>query len=315
MAELIPRHVQKLFARVYHESRTITPTQLVVAVESHAEHGEGANVELSAASAAVAKAVAMDNRGKTLLERVEPVLSDLETFFANNPNFETVYRGSDEKYHPGPAEIITKALVEGLALERFRQDVNVKLQHAGNWKVDPDLVMDTVVAEAKEWRKIEDFSQSSTSTPHSRQQDSKFHQHGSKSAGSSVKWECHRCGQRGHIAGNCMTPSPVASGGEQGHSSAARQQRPPHKGNNRGHRGAGGGDLPRVEDLRGPLLLSSSTRLRRTIPGPPDRGRVERLHNGLCRWTRVPPLLRRRWRRRRCRQQQRRARCLPLHRG
>ena len=74
-----------------------------------------------------------------------------------------------------------------------------------------------------------------------------------------------------------------------------------------------GRDLPMVADLRGPLQLNSSTR--RTIPGSPDRGRVERLHNGLYRWTRVPPLLRRRWRRRRCRQQQRRARCLPLHRG
>ena len=28
MAELIPSHVQKVFARVYHESRTISPTQL-----------------------------------------------------------------------------------------------------------------------------------------------------------------------------------------------------------------------------------------------------------------------------------------------
>ena len=139
----------------------------------------------------------MDNKGKTLLERVEPIMSNLEM---------------------------------------FRQDVKVKLQHAGNWKNDPDLVMDTVVAEAKEWRKIEAFSQSSTSTSPSRQQDSKSRQRGSKSAGSSAKWEYHRCGQRGHIARNCMVPPPVASGGEQGHSSAARQQRPPHKGNNRGHR-------------------------------------------------------------------------------
>ena len=30
MVELIPSHVQKVFARVYHESRTITATQLVV---------------------------------------------------------------------------------------------------------------------------------------------------------------------------------------------------------------------------------------------------------------------------------------------
>ena len=64
MAELIPSHVQKVFTRVYHESRTITPTQLVVVVESHAGHGEGAEVGLSAPSAAVAKAVAMDTRGK-----------------------------------------------------------------------------------------------------------------------------------------------------------------------------------------------------------------------------------------------------------
>ena len=94
-------------------------TQLVVAVETHAGHGEGAEVELSAASAAVAKAVAMDTRGKTLLERVERILSNLEKFFANNPNFETVYRDSDGKWHPGPAEIIMTSLVEGLATEKF----------------------------------------------------------------------------------------------------------------------------------------------------------------------------------------------------
>ena len=137
------------------------------------------------------------------MERVEPILSNLEKLFANNPNFETVYRGSDGKYHPGPSEIlvITKALVEGLAREEFRQDVKVKLQHAGNWKADPDLVMDTVVA-GQGMAKIEAFSQSSTSTPPSRQQDSNSRQHGSKSAGSSAKWERHRCGQRGHLARN-----------------------------------------------------------------------------------------------------------------
>ena len=109
----------------------------------------------------------MDSKGRTLLERVEPIMSNLEKFFDNHPNFETVYRGSDGNYHHGPAEFITKAMVEGLAPERFRQDVKVKLQHAGKWRNDPDLAMDTIVAEAKEWRKIEAFSQSSTSTPQS----------------------------------------------------------------------------------------------------------------------------------------------------
>ena len=139
MAELIPSHVQKVFARVYHKSRTLNPTQLVVAVESHAGHGEGAEVELSTAPEAAA--------------RVSPMLR-------------------------------------------------------------------------RRW---------------CRQQQRRARQLGSKSAGSSAKWECYRCGQRGHIARNCMAPYPVASGGEQGHSSSARQQRPPHKGNNRGHRGAGRG--------------------------------------------------------------------------
>ena len=103
------------------------------------------------------------------MERVEPIMSNLEKFFDNYPNVGTVYRGSDGKYHPGPAEIIIKALVEGLASETFWQDVKVKLQYAGNLKNEPDLVMDTVKPEAKEWRKIEAFSQSSTSTPPSRQ--------------------------------------------------------------------------------------------------------------------------------------------------
>ena len=50
---------------------------------------------------------------------------------------------------------------------------------------------------------------------------------------------------------------------------------------------------------------------------PEEQSRVLRIGVGWSgsttdyRWTRVPPLLRRR----RCRQQQRRARCLPLHRG
>ena len=140
MAELIPSHVQKGFARVYHASRTITPTQLVVAVESHAGHGEGAEVELSAASAVVARVPSMLRR--------------------------------------------------------------------------------------RRWRRG------------CRQQQLRARQHSSKSAGSSAKRECYRCGQRGHIARNCMAPSPLASGGEQGHSSAARQQRLPHKGKNQRHRAA-----------------------------------------------------------------------------
>ena len=92
----------------------------------------------------------------------------------------------------------------------------------------------------------------------------------SKSAGSSAKWECHRCGLRGHIARNCMAPSPVASGGEQGHSSAARQQRPPHKGNNRGHRGAGRGGSS--EASGSPRSASAQQQHQKNNPGSSGSG-------------------------------------------
>ena len=113
---------------MYHESRTITPTQLVVAVESHAGHGEGAEVELSAESAAVSKAVAMDTRGKRCWKEWSLFCLTWRSF---SPTTLTsrLCRGSDGKYHPGPAEIITKALVEGLAPEKFQQDVKLSLIH------------------------------------------------------------------------------------------------------------------------------------------------------------------------------------------
>ena len=37
------------------------------------------------------KAVAMDTRGKTLLERVESILSNLGKCFANNPNLSLIH--------------------------------------------------------------------------------------------------------------------------------------------------------------------------------------------------------------------------------
>ena len=139
------------------------------------------------------------------------------------------------------------------------------MQHGENWKVNPDLVMDTVVVEANERRKIEALSQSSTSTPPSRQ-------HGSKSAGSSATWACYQCGQRGHIARTCVAPSPVASGGQQGHSSAARQQRPPHKGNNRGHRGAKRGES---SEGSGSSRSTSAQQQHQASPGSSQSGSGE----------------------------------------
>ncbi|CAM9309847.1 unnamed protein product, partial [Sphacelaria rigidula] len=112
-------------------------------------------VDLAQASAAVAKAVARNSRGKAMLERVEPILASLEKYFTGNPNVELVYRSPDGEFIPGPAAVITKALVEGLAPEKFKRAVLVKLQHQTDWKDDPYLVMGTVVAKAKELRKIE----------------------------------------------------------------------------------------------------------------------------------------------------------------
>ena len=117
-------------------------------------------VDLTEVSSAVAKAVAMDKRGKTMLERVEPILSNLEALFAENPNIAQIYRDSEGTFHPGPAAVVTKAMVEGLRQDKFKQAVMVKLQHETSWKADPYLAMHVVVTEAKEWKKIEVYTQS-----------------------------------------------------------------------------------------------------------------------------------------------------------
>ncbi|CAN0107930.1 unnamed protein product, partial [Sphacelaria rigidula] len=120
----------------------------------HAGHAAGAEVELTQAYAAVAKAVAINHKGRTMRERVEPIMGKLETYFAGNPNVEMIYRSSDGKFRPGPAAVVTKAMVEGLAPAEVKQAVLVQLQHETSWKSDPYLVMDTVVAEAQAWRRV-----------------------------------------------------------------------------------------------------------------------------------------------------------------
>ena len=107
MAHLVPDTVQRVIARRFNHDYPITPQHLESAVEKHAGHEAGADVDLSAASAAVAKAVAMHRRGKTMVDKVEPIMSSLEEFFAECPNFEAAYRSPDGAYLPGPAEIIT----------------------------------------------------------------------------------------------------------------------------------------------------------------------------------------------------------------
>ena len=119
MAELIPGHVQRVFARVEHKSTSITAKKLADAVKKHAGHVAGAEVVLSKASAAVAKAVAMHTSGSCMLARVEPIMSNLEKFFASHPNVEAIYRNEKGEYHPGPAEVISNALVDGLTPAKF----------------------------------------------------------------------------------------------------------------------------------------------------------------------------------------------------
>ena len=66
-------------------------------MKKHAGHAAGAEVELTEASAVVAKAVGMDQKGKTMLDKVEPIRGNLETRFAENPNVEVLFRSSEGK--------------------------------------------------------------------------------------------------------------------------------------------------------------------------------------------------------------------------
>ena len=81
MTQLVPTHLHRVFARKFHDKNTITPLQLAAAIQKHAGYAAGAEVQLTEASAAVAKAVGMNQKGKTLLEKVEPIMGNLEVSF------------------------------------------------------------------------------------------------------------------------------------------------------------------------------------------------------------------------------------------
>ena len=65
-----------------------------------------------------------------MLEKVEPIMGNSEAYFAENPNIEVVLRSSEVKFRPAPAEVTTRAMVEGLAPAEFKQIVMVKLEYA-----------------------------------------------------------------------------------------------------------------------------------------------------------------------------------------
>ena len=155
MAQLVTTPLQKAFARRYLTKGSITPLQLEEAIRKHAGHDEDTKVDYSQVSVAVAKVVAMDQKGKTVLEKVEPIFGNLETYFSENPNVERIYRSSNGKFIPGPAAVITKALVEGLKPPEFQRVVHARLQHENNWKADPYKVNEILLEEAQAWRRLE----------------------------------------------------------------------------------------------------------------------------------------------------------------
>ena len=81
MEQLVPTHLHRGFERVFHDKNTITPLQLAAAIKKNSWPAAGAEVELTETSAAVRKAVDMNNKGKTLLDKVEPIRGNLEELF------------------------------------------------------------------------------------------------------------------------------------------------------------------------------------------------------------------------------------------
>ena len=119
-------------------------------------------------------------------------------------------------------------MIAGLAAAKFQRDVKLRLQHEGKWKGDPTLVMTTILADTKDWRKITAINRSSRSA-----QDSSY-KGGSKNESPSTKTKrgnptCFSCGQVGQYADKCPECSASFSG-----------LRTSRKGRGKGRRKAGG---------------------------------------------------------------------------
>ena len=111
-------------------AKVLTAEELLNALKQHAGYGiAGGQMVRKRAATDIRRVAKMQPGGGTVKDRVMPVSSALEKYFCDNPNVDALYRASNGKYLPGPAESVSIAPVDGISPSDFRNRVRTELTY------------------------------------------------------------------------------------------------------------------------------------------------------------------------------------------
>lgn len=90
----------------------------------------------------------------TAVERLDAISGSLEWFFERDNVREAIWNARG--YRPGPAEVITKALVAGLLPPKYKAQVVYIFNMKSGWKnKHDDVLLDVMQEAAIDWKTVE----------------------------------------------------------------------------------------------------------------------------------------------------------------
>ena len=264
--QLIPLHVQRCFARHFYERQEMTADELLIKLKQHARYttAAGASVRMRAA-VEIRRVVKMKSGEGNVKDRVMQVSSALERYFCENPSVDALYRARNGDYLPGPAESVSRALVDGISPPKFHTYVRNQMTYVDGWKKAPHVVLKKMIELAESWKIVEahGYSSAGGSAPSGGRHGGSARvggRHGQQPQKWQSSWRptCFTCGEVGHKSDTCgkgraqgATPNVARE------SSEARGGR--QSGRGRSNRGRGGGRGGRHSTADGGASAATNT--------------------------------------------------------
>ncbi|CAM9771515.1 unnamed protein product [Hapterophycus canaliculatus] len=201
VSQLIPIFIQRCFAQHFYGRREVTTEELLSALRDHAGYTTAAgNSVRERAAVEIRRVSKMQSGGGSVKDRVMHVSSALERYFCENPSVDALYRASNGDYLPGPAESVSRAMVDGISPPSFQNYVRHELTYMEGWKKQPNLVLRKMIDLAESWKIVEVHGSSGAGG--SARSGGRQGQPPSKQQ-SSWKPKCYNCGEVGHMHFEC----------------------------------------------------------------------------------------------------------------